>query len=50
MCFRPPQVKKRVRCPKCGFLTNEGDKKCSKCGAEITQKKTDNKGKTDDKK
>lgn len=37
MCFRPPQIKKRIRCHKCRFLVAEGSKKCPNCGAEILQ-------------
>jgi len=37
MCFRPPNVKKPIKCPKCGALNPGTNKECSKCNADLTK-------------
>lgn len=35
MCFRPPNVKKPIKCPACSTLNPGENKNCKKCGAEL---------------
>lgn len=39
MCFRPPTVEMKDNvCPNCGAQAMLGARKCSKCGADLSQK------------
>lgn len=35
MCFRPPTVKKPIKCPACNTINPGENKVCKKCGADL---------------
>lgn len=39
MCFRPPDMSKPVKCPKCSALNKAMDKTCKECGAKLNELK-----------
>lgn len=39
MCFRSPAPQKPVKCPECGAMNPPVNKQCSKCKAQLDDKK-----------
>lgn len=37
MCFRPPEVDLRKKCPSCGAENPDSAMKCGECGAEFPE-------------